>query len=200
MDTKVGTAAGPEPDPDPEFNPEAFRLPQDFQTESGVQKILTTVPVGKPDKQVFFRIHTDPSFEFRTRLLDMKHDRETYIVDAKIWPQLDGDLAPYAIFAGINRQNDVFLLPIRLPGMDGRDNNWWASLRTAVGIAKEKWIRVKPNHPINSYDVLVAKDNDAIPLPTWPPGDMTDFLKIAFRGKIIASLDHPALKKLRGES
>lgn len=185
------------PKPDPEFNLEAFQLSQDYGRDAGVEKILIAIPVGRP-KETFFRIHEDPAFCFQAKLLASKADRETYLVANNIWAHVP-ETAPYTIHTGITRQNDVFLLDIRLPGPDGRDNNWWASLRLATEIAKSKWIRVNPNHPLNAYDVLVAKDNDRIPAPIWPKGDMVDFMKIAFRGKVIDSLDHPYLRRLRGE-
>src|SRR6478609_4411349 len=44
--------------PDP-FDPENLRLDQSFVETSGVKKLLTTVPVRKPNNQDFVRVHPD---------------------------------------------------------------------------------------------------------------------------------------------
>jgi hypothetical protein len=36
--------------------------------------------------------------------------------------------------------------------------------------------------------------------PEWPPYSFQDFVRIAFRdGYVIAALDHPVIKRLRGQ-
>ena len=44
--------------PDP-FNPAALRLDQSFADTVGVKKLLTTVPVRKPNRQDFVRVNAD---------------------------------------------------------------------------------------------------------------------------------------------
>ena len=39
------------------FDPENLRLDQSFVETSGVKKLLTTVPVRKPNNQDFVRVH-----------------------------------------------------------------------------------------------------------------------------------------------
>ena len=36
------------------------------------------------------------------------------------------------------------------------------------------------------------------PEPIWPDLGFPDILKIAFRGRMISSLDHPVVQRLRG--
>ena len=43
------------------FDLEALRVSQDFVKDSGVKKLLTTVPVRKPNRQDFVREHPDSS-------------------------------------------------------------------------------------------------------------------------------------------
>ena len=52
--------AAPSPDP---FDPASLRLTSDFSASIGVKKALLSVPVRKPDKSWFVRVH--PSDEYR---------------------------------------------------------------------------------------------------------------------------------------
>ena len=48
------------------FDPAKLRLSQNFTEDVGVKKILITIPVRKPGKQVFFRAHaTRLSVDYR---------------------------------------------------------------------------------------------------------------------------------------
>lgn len=38
-----------------------------------------------------------------------------------------------------------------------------------------------------------------LPEPDWPATGFEDILNIAFRGRFIDSIDHPVLRKIRGE-
>ena len=59
------------------------------------------------------------------------------------------------------------------------------------------WVRVTANMTLQAYELLVAPN---IPdEPKWPTESMPEILQAAFRGKYIDSLDHPVLKRLRGE-
>jgi hypothetical protein len=46
--------------PSPFDNLSALRLDQSYADSSGVKKLLTTVPVRKPNRQDFVRVHPDP--------------------------------------------------------------------------------------------------------------------------------------------
>jgi hypothetical protein len=52
---------------------------------------------------------------------------------------------------------------------------------------------------IGAYDVFEA--SSTIPEPEWPK-DLTfeQMLRIAFKGRLVDSLSHPVLKRLRGET
>ena len=48
------------------FELESLRVSQDFVKDSGVKKLLTTVPVRKPNRQDFVRVHPDSSYVLDT--------------------------------------------------------------------------------------------------------------------------------------
>ena len=56
-----------------------LRLSQDFGDQVGVHKRIITVPVRKPDRQWFIRIHPDETWRLETAVLELKDERETYL-------------------------------------------------------------------------------------------------------------------------
>jgi hypothetical protein len=50
---------------------------------------------------------------------------------------------------------------------------------------------------LGAYEVFQATGE--LPNPEWPEMSFTRILEIAFKGRYITDLDHPALRRLRGE-
>src|SRR5262245_38842483 len=75
--------------PDP-FDPEALRLSEDLNASMGVRKVLLSVPVKKPEKSWFCRVHPDPAYRLQTAVIELAAERgkETYLVDRRLWPPL----------------------------------------------------------------------------------------------------------------
>ena len=88
------------------------------------------------------------------------------------------------------------LIPVPLPGDTGTRNPWHESLAQAVEYSKLKWIRITANQHIGGYDVYEAEG--LLPEPEWPEYDIDTLAEVAFRGKIIESLDHPVVQSLLG--
>lgn len=184
--------------PDP-FDPASLRLSQDFASTLGVKKALLTVPVRKPDKSWFVRVHPAEEYALQTAVIELKEDRETYLVAPHLWSELatEATFSPRALFTAINRQAVLFLWPIRLPGPDGKVDEWSRSALEAAQMARTGWVRVAANMALGAYDVFQASGELAE--PAWPETPFRDLLAVAFKGKLIDSLDHPVLRKLRGE-
>jgi hypothetical protein len=181
------------------FDPANLRLSQDFSAQLGVKKALLTVPVRKPDKAWFVRAHPDEGYRLQTAVLELKEERETYLVAPALWPELAGEatFSPRLLLTAVNRQNTLFLWPIRLPGPDGKIDDWSRSALEASQLAQEQWVRMTANMPLGAYDVFVATGQH--PDPRWPEQPFADLLKVAFKDRFIDSLEHPVLRKLRGE-
>jgi hypothetical protein len=199
--TYEAPASGPSTNgsaPDP-FDPAALRLAQDFGASIGVQKALLTVPVRKPDRTWFVRVHPDERYRLQTPVVELKEDRETYLVAQDLWPSLaaEATFSPRALFTAINRQGVVFLWPIRLPGPDGRVDEWSRTALAAAEMATKEWVRVTANLSLGAYEIFRATGQ--LPDPVWPDKTLRELLAVAFHGKLIDSLDHPVLRRLRGE-
>ena len=105
------------------FNLEDLRLSQDFAGLVGVKKALVTVPVRKPTRQDFVRVHSDPTWRFETALLQFKDDRETFVVAPGIQHELAGELVAMVLFTAITRQGVCFLWPSDCRGRMGDTTN-----------------------------------------------------------------------------
>ena len=179
------------------FDPSRLRLSQNFAESVGVKKALLTVPVRKPGRQDFVRVHPAESYRLETAVLELKDERETYLADPDIWYELAGEIVPKVLFTTINRQGVLTLWPIRLPGEDGRHDEWNRSALEAAEMAQKRWIRVAANMGLGAYEVYEAVGN--LPEPEWPDVDFQEILRIAFKDRFITSLDHPVVRRLRGE-
>ena len=162
-----------------------------------MKKALLTVPVRKPGRQDFFRVHPGEDWRLETVILELKEERETYLVDRDLWGHLPSELTPKVLYTVINRQGVLMLWPIRLPGEDGRHDAWNRCALEAAEMAQKNWIRVAANMSLGAYDVYEAKAE--IPDPEWPEITFQEILRLAFKDRFIRSLDHPVVRRLLGE-
>lgn len=174
-----------------------LRLSQNFSETAGVKKALLMIPVRKPNRQEFVRIHPDEDMSLQTAVLQLKEERETYLVDPTLCSELPGEIIPMVLFTTINRQGVLTLWPIRLPGDDGRHNQWHISALKTANMAKTQWLRLSANMSLGGYDVFVATAN--FPEPEWPDYTFQQIMEIAFKEHFIQEIDHPVLRRLRGE-
>jgi hypothetical protein len=184
--------AGPNP-----FDPAALRLDQNFTETVGVKKLLTTVPVRKPNRQDFTQVRLDPDHRLSpAAIIELKEDREVYLVTPAMALELPGEFTTVTLFTAINRQGVLHLWPVKLPGPDGRQMEWHRSAAEAAELAMGKWVRITANMSLGAYEVFEATAD--LPEPTWPDLPLGEILKIAFRDHIIDRADHPVVQRLRG--
>lgn len=185
--------------PDP-FDPERLRLAQDFTQAAGVREALVRVPFEKPSKEVFFRVHPDAAFRRKGGIIELKDGQsETYWVDPSLWPAL-GDQPTFttrAVFTAITRQGRLFLWGCRLPGSDGKTPDWISVPLEAAELATTQWVKMFWDPNQRRHRIIVAealKDK-----PRWPDEPLSELLRLAFKDRVIMSLDHLVLRQLRGE-
>lgn len=134
---------------------------------------------------------------FPAMLLEQKESRERYLVMPHVAPEISELVRPVQLFTAIDRQGNLFLIPVPLPAEDGTRNSWHESLVQAVEHAKLKWLRISSNMHTKAYDIFEALG--ALEEPNWPEYDIEALLAVAFRGKIIDSLDHAIVRSLLGQ-
>ncbi len=180
----------------PAIDLDQLRLSQDFAGAVGVKKAIITVLVRKPDRQTFVRVHPEASWRLETAVLELKDERETFVVKPELWPDLSGELVPKVLLTTVNRQGVISLWPIRLPGQDGRHDEWNRSALEAAHLAMRGWVRVAANMSLGAYEVFQATAD--LPPPEWPEEGFQHLVDVAFKDRFIQTLDHPVIQRLRG--
>lgn len=175
-----------------------LRLNSDLQDSVGVKKAIIHIPVRKPTRQEFVRVHPDENMRMPIAVIELKEERETYLVLPEIAQEMPGDVAQKLVMTAINRQGVLFLWPVNLDLDETRfrRNQWNESASIAANMATKGWVKVAANMSLGSYEVFQARTN--LPEPEWPDLSFQEIIKTAFSGSIISSTDHPVIKRLLG--
>ena len=179
------------------FDPARLRLTQETVS---VKRLITTIPVRKPAREWFVQVHPSEDYRLITTVLELKEDREVYLVDPSLRDELhmEACCSGRLLVTSVTRQGSLFLWPVRLPDSDGKLDDWNRSALAAVEQARDRWVRVTANLNLGAYEITQAVSADLAP-PKWPGISFEEVLRVAFKGHHIASIDHPVLRKLRGE-
>ena len=163
-----------------------------------VKQRITTVPVRKPNKQDFVRTHGEQNaYWFSCFAIELKEEREFFIVHPSLQGELIGESIPMQFITTINRQNVLSLWPVKLPLDGSRGETWNISALDAAATAQKEWVRVVANMSLGAYEIFVAQGQ--LKDPVWPELSMDEIMSIAFRDKVVSSLEHPVVLKLRGQ-
>ena len=186
------------PDDDP-FSPENLKVSQDFAGMTQTRKLLTAVRVGKPNKEAWVRTSCNPEHWIVGSVLELKDQGdETYWLLPAVRDALIGEPCMKAVrlILSVDRQGTPFFWKIAMPDPTGRSQPWVDSMNEAAEIAKSQWVRAAWSMATRAYETTVAEIKAE---PKWPVESLRDLLNIAFRGRIVNSLDHPVLRNLRGQ-
>ena len=183
--------------PDP-FDPVSLRLGSDYSEGLGVRKEINTIPNRKPHKSEWFRVRPGEEWRLQTAVLELEKgvERSTYLVVPALWPELSGEISPAMLLTCVNRAGDLFLWRVKLPGPDGRSNTWVESSLQIAAAAETTWCRMTADMGNGIYAHFVPTAE--LPDPKWPAMPFPAMLKIAFRDRMIDTLDHPVIRDLRG--
>jgi hypothetical protein len=179
------------------FDPASLRLRSNFTEGMATKKLLSSIPVERPNKQDFIRVHPDPTYHLEAALIEIKRDREIYLVRPQFQDALSGESFPAVLFLYVNTLGTPRFWPIRLPVDGKRSNLYHETALEYAQQAKTQWLRVRANLDLGGYEATIAVAK--LPEPTWPEQSMSDLLRLAFRDRIIDCEDHPIILKLRGE-
>lgn len=204
-DAFTSSEASPTKPYDP-FAEENIQLPQDVLDEVVSHTELTIIPVIKPHPQHFVRVHPDPAYQHVAAIIELDEERgANYFVHPTCLQAVKEYGIPFRfqhLFFYVNTQETYFCWPIKVPNSD-RDNQWLDSAREAVEKARRKWVWVRSNMKLGRYECQPAIDNDKMPEPEWPqkngvPLTKNELLAKAFGERLIMSVEHPVIRKLRG--
>ena len=152
---------------------------------------LPTIACRNPQNDEWIRVKPGPESQFNTPVLRDPSSGKLYLVVGQLWPRLADRLEMVCPRLCVNHCGETFMWPVPAP-ISGRSGA--APRRETAGVltrlAEMKWCRVVADEAAGQFIVSTLQD-DALPPPTWPEGDFLDFLHAAFRGRLIASEDHP---------
>ena len=179
------------------FDPQRLRIAQNFGEVTATQKKLTSVPVNKPNKQQWVRVHPDANYRLDVAIIEMKEGNHMFLVEPSLVPELGAEVSFVTLFTAITREGSPFFWPVKLPDTEGRPSSWNESAREAASEAIVSWVRVQANMGIGAYEYWVAPGDLA--QPKFPDLSFSELLAIAFKGdRFIETIDHPVVGRLRG--
>ncbi len=180
------------------FDPKRYRQVQTYRAEEATgwgRKQQTVIPVRKPSKKQFVRAHH--SAEYRADAMPTITDEttgEVYLLDADLDLPVDVEnkIDMLNLVTAITTDGSIFLWCYK-----NSTNSWSDSARIAIRAASQQWVRVIPDRSSNGYvlEYPVVAPAD----PAWPPMTFTQILETAFGSRYIDSLQHPLVRKLRGD-
>ena len=180
------------------FNIKKLVLSQNFEETGGAEKIIVRVPVRKPNRNEFFRVHPDEAkFSFRCALVEDPDSRDIYVMAGDLADRNPDLCRPIKIVTAVNRTEDPFLWPLKMPTGDRRGGAWIDSALQAAEVAKKKWIKILADMSAKHYSVFVAPGK--LEAPVWPDMDFNKLMEMAFDGFVIDSGDHPLIQRLTGK-
>ena len=185
--------------PDP-FDVGRLRLPADDESALGVRELIVSIPYRKPSKEQFVRVHRDPAYRCTGGLIELKDDdSESYWVDPTLWPHLADEptFGRRLVVTAITRQGAPFLWGLRLPGNDGKTPDWVTIPLEAAKAAETRWTKLYWDQSQRRHRIKVSEHLDDE--PQWPEQTFPELLRLAFKDRAVTTLDHPILKRLRGE-
>jgi hypothetical protein len=198
-------AAPPAPGPTTEpvinpFDPKTYKNSPSLDVAAGVRKHLTGLFVGSPQGESWVRRHPSEEYSFDAWTIQLKDERETYLILPPIRAKLLGEpaLKRRMFYLAVTMQGKLFIWSVRIPADDTKQpDRWMRAPLEAVRLAKDQWTRIQWNEETRQHDVGTCEFEAE---PEWPDLSMEELNKLAFKDLIIDSLDHPILKRLRGQA
>ena len=180
-----------------DFDLDSLRLKQDFSETLGVQRVLSHVPVRKPNKTNFIRVHPGEDYRMDIGIVEMKEERETFLVTPAMMsePGIYELVVPARLVTYITRQGVLALWPLKLE-KDGKLNPWHESALEAAQLAEEQWVSVRADMSLGAYQIFLATAE--LPEPEWPEHTFSELVRLGFKGLIVDAPDHPLIQQLTG--
>ena len=178
---------------DSDFDLDSIRLTQHFGEQINVKKMLTTVPVRKPNKTQFFRTH--PGHRMEVMLLKYDETDEQYVVKPQVVSEVLQLAKPCRLVLVVDRLGTAFIWPLALPDEE-RPMDWHKSALEADYEAQSSWVRMAANQALGAYEIFKAAGE--LSEPIWPTESWNKLVEVAFKQKIIDTPEHVIIQKLQG--
>lgn len=178
-----------------------------LRTKSDVLKGVWTDPsripvLTRPEPNTWVRVRSGEEYSAVIDLLvatnaSNSNDRNPlYVATEAVRPELERFIKPHRVVVGVTHHDKVEFLWARAVG--GGDNAWTSSIMRAMDRGETHWIALESDRALGEYKVNVAPRSDQWGEPKWHDRTLEDVLGLAFRDRIIASMDHDIAKRLLG--
>jgi hypothetical protein len=183
------------------YRPEDLWIdPAKIHAVAATKKIVTTIPVRKPNKHEFFRVH--PAEEFWRLVALLEWERNLYVIHPAIVPQMDPDDIFYAYLClAVSVSGQPFFWPVKVSKPD-RTNQWNDSALLLAKKAIESWVKIRSRQEDGKGQGHYAGEEPIgnFGKPVWPELTQKQLYDIAFKdGRIIDRVDHLVIQKLTGQ-
>lgn len=165
-----------------------------------VTRKLLTMPLGSPDKRQFFRAFREEQ-DFIARIYERPVPGELRPVSYFVDPSLHGDPSLGRVLKTAKLVRCVyydthapFLWAI---SVGQRDNAWSRTALDIVAAAEEGFVRCVPDGR-NGY--MIEYPQRSLGEPEWPELTRGEWFDLAFKGRVIDSFEHEAIRELLGSA
>lgn len=169
---------------------------QNFADLTGVVIDQVSIPLKKPGRQEWFSPYPEIKQWRQYAILKDESDGEFYVVPPPLIPELGVECTIKILVPCLTKAGNWLVWPVGGVGPDGKMNSWNESCQRIIRKYAGQWVRITANRQASGYDVSTSKI--ATDPPVWPD-NIDSVIEKAVGGKIIKSLEHPVVKRLRGE-
>lgn len=179
-----------------EFSPESLRVLNTLDMGGLVRQELVLLPVRKPKKDEWFRVH--PDYQQQGGILELDTQKKMYWVSRGMQEQVGHD--PCFNFRVcvlvVNRQGAPFIWPVKTNAEGcGTGQKHIQGPLEAMRLGKVRWIRMFWVHERSEYQIESSDLHDE---PKFPEKPFPELLRLAFKDSVIDAADHPAILDLKG--
>lgn len=175
----------------------ALRINPAATATVGVKPLITSIPIMKPKKSQFIQVcATRPAFPYSAFAIDGGQGVGYYLVTNGVELLVPHHAKAYSFHLAINRSNQLFLLPLNEQRTNGHRHSSADSLELALEQAKRAWVQIVWSQDVMGY--LAYEAVGSLAAPVWPALTDNDILNLAFKGRIITTVDHPIIQALQG--
>ena len=178
----------------------ALALPQDFTELARTTTRPTDIPVRKPSKKQFFRVHPDTAWSGKFALFKDEESGDAMYLVAGLVYEADPDFAENCdavlLFYCQYRSGTPFLWPAKLP-TGGQGDTWHESALAIAAEARERWVKMTSDRTASCYVKTVP---DAVFAdPEWPGNySFADALRWGFKDRVITDPEHAVIRRAKG--
>lgn len=165
---------------------------------SGDIEHLAHMYVRRPKKDEYFKVCADPGMTLTTLVWTDPDEGDVYLVTPGARDVMADSGRVVTLVLCQSRQRVNFLWPVSADTRAGGGRGWAESARAAMVLGHTRWIKIRGDRPSGMYQIFEAADQGGD--PEWPRMELRELLKLGFKDRVIASGDHPVVRRLQGYS